>query len=168
MPSCEECHRAKKSCDRDERLGASCSRCTRLGIACVARVTRRRQAGSRKRPRSVPHDDNDNDTSRVEPSPLLDDNNHPSQRDASSPPQQQQQSVPSSEDGNLLHALLVKTPLAAASDAGSSPHKLHYGIRYLIHSWSSFALARRSFTLLERACHLAAKCHVPMDDVFCP
>jgi hypothetical protein len=56
---------------------------------------------------------------------------------------------------------------AFTNTAPQSSAKYHYGIRYLIHSWSSFALARRSFSLLGRASHLAAKCGVPMDDVFC-
>ena len=69
-----------------------------------------------------------------------------------------------SEDGNILQAMLEPSSLSTST---SSP-KIHYGIRYLVHSWSSFALARRSFTLLERACRLAAKCEIPMDDVFHP
>ena len=63
-----------------------------------------------------------------------------------------------SEDGNLMEAF---------TSPPSSSAKFHYGIRYLIHSWTSFALTRRSFSLLGRASQLAAKCGVPMDDVFC-
>lgn len=33
-------------------------------------------------------------------------------------------------------------------------------------SLSNFAFARRSLTLLERACHLAANCDIPMEDIF--
>ena len=44
--------------------------------------------------------------------------------------------------------------------------KLHYGVRYLIYSWTSFAFSRRSFSLLSRASRLAAKVGLSMDQVF--
>ena len=69
-----------------------------------------------------------------------------------------------SEDGKVLQAFLS---VPSSSSSPVAP-KRHYGLRYLIHSWSSFALARRSFALLERACHLAVKCDIPMDDIFNP
>jgi hypothetical protein len=43
----------------------------------------------------------------------------------------------------------------------------HYGLRYLIHSWISFAIRRRSFSLLSRASKLAAQLGISMDDIFC-
>lgn len=143
MPACEECYRAKKSCDRDEQLAECCSRCTRLEIPCVARISRQGQ-GPKKRKRAL---------QSVEHA------QHSLPEKAASRPKET--SGATSEDGNVLQALLN-----APSSIPLSP-KLHYGIRYLIHSWSSFALARRSFKLLERACHLAAKCEIPMDGIFC-
>jgi hypothetical protein len=43
----------------------------------------------------------------------------------------------------------------------------HYGVKYLVQSWVSFAFARRSFSLLGRASRLAQKSGIPMDDIFC-
>jgi len=41
----------------------------------------------------------------------------------------------------------------------------HYGLRFLIHSWISFALRRRSFSLLSRATKLAGQLDISMDEV---
>jgi len=41
----------------------------------------------------------------------------------------------------------------------------HYGIRYLVYSWTSFALTRKSFRLLARASTLAAEGNISMDEV---
>lgn len=66
-----------------------------------------------------------------------------------------------SEDGHVLEAQLA----SCASKVTDGRH--HFGVRYLLHSWTSFAFARRSFALLGRASRLAAKCQIPMDELFC-
>ena len=43
----------------------------------------------------------------------------------------------------------------------------HFGLRYLVWSWVSFALRRRSFALLTRPGMLATKIGITMDDIFC-
>ena len=141
MPACQECYRVKVRCDRDDLKNGTCSRCTRLGIECVARLSRQGQ-GPKKRRKS----------------------NHEQEQTTqqlctSQPNKHSTTAINSSEDGNLVEAFSNTSPVPQA--------KFHYGIRYLITSWSSFALARRSFSLLGRASHLAAKCGVPMDDIFC-
>jgi len=62
---------------------------------------------------------------------------------------------------------LVKSEDSRLIDHVKELGKQHYGVLYLIYSWTSFAFARRSFSLLSRASRLAAKCGVPMDEVFC-
>jgi Fungal Zn(2)-Cys(6) binuclear cluster domain len=44
--------------------------------------------------------------------------------------------------------------------------KGHYGLRYLLRSWISIAFRRRSFALLARACNLATKCGIEMDELW--
>ena len=143
MPACQECYRVKVRCDREELKNGTCSRCTRLEIDCVPRVSRQGQ-GPKKRQRN----DQQQQNKQRRPQKLPQSNNTAAV-------------THSSEDGGLLEAF-NKTTSPPMSEA-----KYHYGIRYLIHSWSSFALARRSFSLLGRASQLAAKCGVPMDDIFC-
>ncbi|CAB9500011.1 expressed unknown protein [Seminavis robusta] len=144
MPACQECHRVKVRCDRDQSEGRSCSRCLRLEVDCIARVSRQGQGPKRRRKLSI-------STTASE------EQDHAMAID--SQPQQQQHG---SEDGQVLDAIMMSTPSEETSSL-----KFHYGMRYLIHSWTSFALARRSFPLLSRASRLAAKCEVPMDDIFC-
>lgn len=43
----------------------------------------------------------------------------------------------------------------------------HFGIRFLIRSWISFAIRRRSFALLSRAATLATRVGISMDDIMC-
>ena len=69
--------------------------------------------------------------------------------------------IADSEDQHVLEAQLV----SCASKVADGRH--HFGVRYLVHSWTSFAFARRSFALLGRASRLAAKCQIPMDEVYC-
>jgi hypothetical protein len=43
----------------------------------------------------------------------------------------------------------------------------HYGLQYLIRSWVSLAVRRRSFPLLFRATAKAARCGISMDQIMC-
>ena len=69
-----------------------------------------------------------------------------------------------SEDGHVLEAQLAS---CASQQVSADGGRHHFGVRYLIHSWTSFAFARRSFALLGRASRLAAKCQIPMDELYC-
>ena len=59
--------------------------------------------------------------------------------------------------------------VASSEDATLVKHDFggqhHYGVRYLIYSWTSFALSRRSFSLLSRASRLAASSNISMDEI---
>lgn len=121
-----------------EQRNGHCSRCVRLEMPCVARISRQGQGPKKRNKTSLPESTTTCSAKRENPVDVA------------------------SEDCEVLQAFLQ-----APSSIAPSP-KFHYGVRYLIHSWTSFALARRSFRLLERACHLASKCEIPMDDIFCP
>lgn len=43
----------------------------------------------------------------------------------------------------------------------------HFGLQYLVRSWVSMALRRRSFSLLSRAGTLAVRCGISMDQILC-
>eukprot|EP00977_Amphora_coffeiformis_P001236 scaffold259_cov158-Amphora_coffeaeformis.AAC.2 len=160
MPACQECYRVKVRCDRQELVAKNphrgttcCSRCTKLGMECVPRTSRQGQGPKKRRKQQQQPNQHDRTV------PLA-----AAGTTATPPPP-----LHSSEDGTLLEAFTITTSSnpSLSTSSSSSVYKFHYGIRYLIHSWTSFALARRSFALLGRASHLAAKCGVPMDDVFC-
>lgn len=72
-----------------------------------------------------------------------------------------QNSVITTEDQSVLESVQERI-------VGRQNRQHHYGIRYLIHSWTSFAFARQSFALLSRASRLADQCGVSMGDIFCP
>ena len=44
--------------------------------------------------------------------------------------------------------------------------RYHYGVMYMVHMWTSYAFARRSFRLLGKASKLAERSGIPMDDIF--
>ena len=44
----------------------------------------------------------------------------------------------------------------------------HYGIRYLVHMFVAVAATRRSWSLLNKACQLAQRSGIAMDEIFCP
>lgn len=46
-------------------------------------------------------------------------------------------------------------------------HTNHFGLKYLVRSWISFAFKRRSFNLMQRGCALAIKVGFSMDEIFC-
>ncbi|GAX24877.1 hypothetical protein FisN_2Lh148 [Fistulifera solaris] len=46
-------------------------------------------------------------------------------------------------------------------------HTHHFGLKYLVRSWISFAFKRRSFHLMQRGCALAIKVGFSMDEIFC-
>lgn len=115
-----------------------CPRCTRLMVECIPRVSRQGQ-GPKKRRRRL----------------------------------QQQQHQQENIDGERISVSVVAgRPAAAKSEDENLASRMevfgrhHYGVLYLIHSWVNFAFARRSFGLLARASKLAAKCGVPMDEIF--
>ena len=43
----------------------------------------------------------------------------------------------------------------------------HFGLQYLIRSWTSTAIRRRSFGLLARAASMAVRCSISMDQMLC-
>ncbi|KAL3921065.1 MAG: hypothetical protein SGILL_002946 [Bacillariaceae sp.] len=59
--------------------------------------------------------------------------------------------------------------VASSEDATLVKHDFggqhHYGVRYMIYSWISFAFSRRSFSLLSRASRLAASANIDMDAI---
>jgi hypothetical protein len=64
-------------------------------------------------------------------------------------------------DGGTSHA--VEDEVVCNSMSGMDYN--HFGIHHLIRMWVSFALTRRSFSLLARASFIASKCGMNMDDV---
>ena len=76
--------------------------------------------------------------------------------------QEQQSSAPGAAGGG---GAAKSEDEVIASQMGHH-HRHHYGVLYLIHQWINTAFVRKSFGLLSRACQLANKCGVPMDDVF--
>lgn len=61
--------------------------------------------------------------------------------------------------GTSVEACVVKE----SSQLGSN----HYGLHFVIRHWVSIAATRRSFSLLDRACSLACRCGIGMDQIMC-
>ncbi|KAL3925501.1 MAG: hypothetical protein SGILL_000368 [Bacillariaceae sp.] len=67
----------------------------------------------------------------------------------------------SKSDGGASHA--VEDEVVCNTMSGMDYN--HFGMHHLIRMWVSFALSRRSFSLLARASFIAAKSGISMDDV---
>lgn len=116
-----------------------CGRCSKKGLTCILRISRqgkRRRLDNESTTTNVHAETNDSTSSLLQ-------TNNTSQR-----PSEQR-----SEDQEVIQDV-----------ANLGQH--HFGVQYLIYSWTSFAFTRRSFSLLGRASRLAAKCGVSMDQVF--
>ncbi|KAL3935145.1 MAG: hypothetical protein SGARI_003093, partial [Bacillariaceae sp.] len=67
----------------------------------------------------------------------------------------------SASEGGASHA--VEDEVVCTSMNGMEYN--HFGTHHLIRMWTSFALSRRSFSLLARASFIASKCGMNMDDI---
>lgn len=65
---------------------------------------------------------------------------------------------PSTEDTSISTEVMI-CPLLRQQ------RSQHFGLKYLIRSWISFAVRRRSFALLTKAADMAEKCGLTMDQV---
>ena len=139
MPACEACHRSKVRCNQQQY---PCTRCSRLGIECVKRISKQGQGPKPRNKRKQQPEDLDSTSNE----------NSTRKRD---PSDNLKKKNARSEDETLCEHL-------------ERFGKHHFGVLYLIHSWISFAFARRSFELLGRASRLAACCGVSMDEIFSP
>jgi len=142
--ACTNCHAAKVKCN----FQSPCDRCTRLGKTCIPHVS---QQGRGKKTRKKKRKDGDRDGGKSAKAAKH------SKRGAAGKKRTPKQQA--TED------VLCKSLGSAA--ASMQFHPMHYGIRFLIRSWVSFAVRRRSFILLSRAALLASRLGLTMDDVMC-
>lgn len=118
-----------------------CERCVRLKKTCIPHASR--QGKGKKRRRSGGGKETATEKSGVSNRGK---NHAPSKR-------------PKGE-GQPTEDVLVKS---ISTGFGAN----HFGVRFLIRSWVSFAVRRRSFALLTRAGMLATRIGISMDEIFC-
>ncbi|KAG7361667.1 Fungal Zn2-Cys6 binuclear cluster domain containing protein [Nitzschia inconspicua] len=142
MPACVGCHKAKVKCDLQQKSKSndrneSSQGCSRCQRLSIVCVRHISRQG--QRPNS--HNNSSNKRKR---------------------------SHTNKEEDDPLARESVDCQLGSRIVKEINPDllKRHYGVKFMIHHWTSLAFARRSFSLLSRASQLAAKADVSMDTVF--
>lgn len=139
--ACTNCHSAKVKCN----FQSPCDRCVRLHKTCIPHVSQQGR-GKKKRKAGEAKDGKKSKAAR-------------------------KTSAGSSKRGGNKSLAQQATEDVLCKSLGSviamQFHPHHYGIRFLIRSWVSFAIRRRSFMLLSRAALLASRVGLSMDDVMC-
>jgi len=138
--ACTNCHSAKVKCN----FQSPCDRCVRLEKTCIPHVS---QQGRGKKKRKVGEAKDGKKT-----------------KAARKPGAGGKRGGKKSLAQQATEDVLCKS-LGSVIAMQFHPH--HYGIRFLIRSWVSFAIRRRSFMLLSRAALLASRVGLSMDDVMC-
>merc|ERR1719478_1792327 len=142
--ACTNCHAAKVKCD----FNTPCERCVRLGKTCIPHVSQQgRGRKKRRKNKSETREEDAEGPSSGSAFTAL----------ARRPKKQRATSTQATED--VLYKSL--------GSLGSTINRNHFGMKFLIRSWVSFAIRRRSFTLLSRAGTLATKLGLSMDDIMC-
>eukprot|EP00562_Extubocellulus_spinifer_P008433 CAMPEP_0178503832 /NCGR_PEP_ID=MMETSP0696-20121128/18256_1 /TAXON_ID=265572 /ORGANISM="Extubocellulus spinifer, Strain CCMP396" /LENGTH=531 /DNA_ID=CAMNT_0020132999 /DNA_START=323 /DNA_END=1918 /DNA_ORIENTATION=- len=163
--ACTNCHSAKVRCD----FNTPCERCVRLNKTCVPHVSRQgRGSKKRKNQRQQQQDGgtvaskggktNGNDADKADTGSgggAGTGTTSTSSKSREAKKKKKKRTLKSQPTEDVLCKSLV------------SIDPQHFGIRFLIRSWISFAIRRRSFALLSRAATLATRVGISMDDVMC-
>jgi hypothetical protein len=158
MPACEGCHKAKVKCDLRAEINnatsstSSCSRCQRLSIVCVRRISRQGQ-----RPNNTTSNTTSNTTTT---------NNNSNNNNENNNKKRKSTSAMDEDDGSIKGSTNLNLGSGILKELNPDLLKRHYGVKFLIHHWTSLSFSTRTFSLLARACKLAAKADVSMDSVF--
>jgi hypothetical protein len=144
MPACEGCHKAKVKCDLQEHVNsndqvASSSDDDPASPLICSRCKRLSIVCVRRISRQGQRPTN----SKKRKLPLKDE-----------------------DDGLAKGSVDCKLGSRILKELNSDILKRHFGVKFIIHHWTSLAFSRRSFSLLSRASKLAAKANVSMDSVF--
>ena len=140
--ACVNCHTAKVKCS----FGSPCDRCARLGKMCIPHVS---QQGRGKKTRKNKRKDGGAGSGKAAKAAKT------------------KRGAAAGKKATLQQATEDVLCKSLGSAVAMQFHPKHYGIRFLIRSWVSFAIRRRSFMLLSRAALLASRVGLTMDDVMC-
>ena len=142
--ACTNCHAAKVKCN----FLTPCERCTRLGKTCIPHVS---QQGRGKKTRKKKRKDGEAGAGSGKAAKAA----------------KTKRGAAAGKKATLQQATEDVLCKSLGSAVAMQFHPKHYGIRFLIRSWVSFAIRRRSFMLLSRAALLASRVGLTMDDVMC-
>mmetsp|Transcript_19897 Transcript_19897/g.57161 ORF Transcript_19897/g.57161 Transcript_19897/m.57161 type:complete len:529 (+) Transcript_19897:168-1754(+) len=143
--ACTNCHSAKVKCNFQD----PCDRCVRLNKTCIPHVSQQGRGKKTRRKRKAGEEDGKTTKAARKSSAG-------SKRGGGT-----------GKKGSAQQATEDVLCKSLGSAIAMQFHSQHYGIRFLIRSWVSFAIRRRSFMLLSRAALLASRVGLSMDDVMC-
>ena len=160
--ACTECHGAKVKCDKV----FPCVRCQRMGRECIPHESNQGRGAKRRGIRTRRAGTGEGAGGETGATTTTKEGG-PTSAAAAPPTRNGRPPSPLADDGGDVFSGCRPDEDIARCAGASSLRSDHYGLVWLVRSWLSFALRRRSMALLSRASALASRAGIPMDAILC-